>query len=115
MQKVNYNDAIKRAVATKRARIFIKVAKWCVPHYSPDMTQQRSLSEQNVCCEPIDICYIERSACLKDVNTYNDFNFHVGVEKQNGAPIYVSVGFQGRNWRMNQELEIDLLVGLLVI
>ena len=68
------NAAIKRAAATANRNIPIRVNKWVVPHYTPNITQQRIISEQIVYRAPAYLDYNKRTIFGKDVSAQKDWN-----------------------------------------
>ena len=69
LKTITANDVIHRAAATAVAISFVRGITWSVPQNTPYITQQRTLSEQNITRAPTELHYIERSAPQKDVTS----------------------------------------------
>ena len=62
----NKDDAvIDKANAIADARIKIDYIHWYVPHYTPSIQQQSTLSKQILSTTPLDLKYVERSVFIK--------------------------------------------------
>ena len=68
----NKDDAVKdKANATADARIRIDHIHWYVPHYTPSIQQQSTLSKKILSKTPTELRYVERSVFMKEVNNQN--------------------------------------------
>ena len=84
----NKDDAvIDKAGAIAEARIRIDHIHWYVPHYTPSIQQQSTLSKQILSKTPAELRYVERSVFLKEVNNQNLWNFELGSHENMNVPI----------------------------
>ena len=68
----NKDDAvIDKANGIADARIRIDHIHWYVPHYTPSIQQQSTLSKQILSKTPTELRYVERSVFMKQVNNQN--------------------------------------------
>ena len=66
---------------------------WYIPHYTPNISQQKIRLEHIVSRTATEIRYIKRSSHTKDETTENNRTSELGVENDIDVPIYVIVGF----------------------
>ena len=62
---------IDKANGIADATIKIDHIHWYVPHYTPSIQQQSTLSKQNFSKTPTELRYVERSVFMKEVNNQN--------------------------------------------
>ena len=63
------NDAAKIALA---GRVIIDYISWCVPHYTPSVSNQNLMLQHVVSKAPTELPYIKQSSSLRDVTTENN-------------------------------------------
>ena len=102
-----YEVVIDKANGIADARIKIDQIHWYVPHYTPSMTQQSILSEQNLNNKPTQLRYVERSVFMKQVNNQNLWNFELGSQETMNVPIWIIIGFQQQDRQDSQNLNND--------
>ena len=90
------NDAILRSVGVDAAKVVIKDIGWYIPHYVPSIENQQLVMDQILNKDPTELSYMERIIFRKDVNTNSNWTFELG-SSGTSTPIFVIVGFQGRN------------------
>ena len=78
---------IDKANAIGDARIKIDHIHWYVPHYTPSIQQQGTLSKQILSKTPTELRYVERSVFMKQVNNQNVWNFELGSQENMNVPI----------------------------
>ena len=94
----NKDDAvIDKANGIADARIKIDHIYWYVPHYTPSIQQQSTLSKQILSKTPSELRYVERSVFMKEVNNQNVWNFELGSHENMNVPIWIIIGFQQRD------------------
>ena len=104
----NKDDAvIDKAVGIADARIRIDHIHWYVPHYTPSIQQQSTLSKQILNKTPTELRYVERSVFMKEVNNQNLWNFELGSHENMNVPIWINIGFQQRDRQDSQNLNND--------
>ena len=112
----NKDDAaIDKADAIANARIRIDHIHWYVPHYTPSIQQQSTLSKQILSKTPTELRYVERSVFMKEVNNQNLWNFELGSHKNMNVPIWIIIGFQQRDRQDSQNLNNDTFCRLPVV
>ena len=75
----NKDDAvIDKANAIADARIYIDHIHWFIPHFTPSIQQQSTLSKQILSKITTELRYVERSVFMKEVNNQNLWNFELG-------------------------------------
>ena len=85
----NKDDAvIDKAGGIADARIRIDHIHWYVPHYTPSIHQQSTLSKQILSKTPSELRYVERSVFMKEVNNQNLWNFELGSHENMNVPIW---------------------------
>ena len=57
--------------ATNIRKVKVNSIEWYVPHYTPPIPQQATLSKQILSNLPTVLQYVERSVFIKQVNTQN--------------------------------------------
>ena len=101
----NKDDAvIDKANAIADARIRIDDIHWFVPHYTPSIQQQGTLSKQILSKTPTELRFVERSVFMKEVNNQNLWNFELGGHDKMNVPIWIFIGFQQRDRQDSQNL-----------
>ena len=70
-------------------RIKIDYNHWYVPHYTPSMSQQGTMSKQFLNKTPTELRYVERSVFKKEVNNQNLWNFELGSQENMNVPIWI--------------------------
>ena len=112
----NKDDAvIDKANATADARIRIDHIHWYVPHYTPSIQQQSTLSKQILSKTPTELRYVEGSVFMKEVNNQNVWNFEFGSQENMNVPIWIIIGFQQRDRQDSQNLNNDTFCKLPVV
>ena len=112
----NKDDAvIDKANAIADARIRIDHIHWYIPHYTPSIQQQSTLSKQILSKTPTELRYVERSVFLKEVNNQNIRNFELGSHENMNVPIWIIIGFQQRDRQDSQNLNNDTFCRLPVV
>ena len=112
----NKDDAvIDKANAVADARIRIDHIHWFVPHYTPSIQQQSTLSKQILSKTPTELRYVERSVFMKEVNNQNLWNFELGSHENMNVPIWVIICFQQRDRQDSQNLNNDTFCRLPVV
>ena len=106
---------IDKANATHDARIIIDHIHWYVPHYTPSIQQQCTLSKQILSKTPTELRYVERSVFMKEVNNQNLWNFELGSHENMNVPIWIIIGFQQRDRQDSQNLNNDTFFRLPVV
>ena len=108
-------DVIDKANATAEARNRIDHIHWYVPHYTPSIQQQSTLSKQILSKTPTELSYVERSVFMKEVNNQNVWNFELGSRENMNMPIWIIIGFQQRDRQDSQNLNNDTFCRLPVV
>ena len=112
----NKDDAvIDKAGGIADARIRIDHIHWYVPHYTPSIQQQSTLSKQILSKTPTEFIYVERSVFMKEVNNQNLWNFELGSHENMNVPIWIFIGFQQRDRQDSQNLNNDTFCRLPVV
>ena len=112
----NKDDAvIDKAKGIADARIKIDHIHWYVPHYTPSIQQQNTLSKQILSKTPTDLRYVERSVFMKEVNNQNVWIFELGSHEIMNVPIWIIIGFQQRDRQDSQNLNNDTFCRLPVV
>ena len=112
----NKDDAvIDKASDVADARIKIDHIHWYVPHYTPSIQQQSTLTKQILSKTPTELRYVERSVFKKEVNNQNVWNFELGSHENMNAPIWINIGFQQRDRQESQNLNNDTFCRLPVV
>ena len=93
------DDATNLALA---GRVIIDDIGWYVPHYIPNISNQKLMLGHVVFKTPTELSYIKRSSYMKDVTTENNWTFGLGVGDGIDIPIYVKVRFMQRD-QFNQQ------------
>ena len=88
---------MQKTVALADARLKIDHNPWYVPHYTPSIQQQSTLSKQNLIETSTEPRYKERSVFMKKVNNQNLWNLGMGSQKSMNLPLYINIGFQQRD------------------
>ena len=112
----NKDDAvIDKAGGFADARIKIDHIHWYVPHYTPSIQQQSTLSKQILSKTPTEMRYVERSVFMQEVNNQNVCNFEIGSHENMNVPISIIIGFQQRDRQDSQNLNNDTFCRLPVV
>ena len=109
------DDVIDKANAVADARIKIDHIHWYIPHYTPSIQQQSTLSKQISSKTPTELRYVERSVFMKEVNNQNVWNFELGSHENMNVPIWIIIGFQQRDRQGSQNLNNDTFCRLPVV
>ena len=83
-----------KAAGTADARIKIDHIQWYVPHYTPNLQQEKILTKQTVDKIPTELRYVERSVFMEEVNNQNLWNFEVGSQESMNVRIWIIIVFQ---------------------
>ena len=102
---VNTNDIIRDLRNFGKVRI--NANEWYVPHFTPSISQQTILFNQNENITPTELQYVERSVLMKEVNTQNLWSFEIGTHEGEDFPICVNVGSQQRERQESQNSNND--------
>ena len=101
----NKDDAvIDKSVKIAVARIKIDHYHWYVPHYTPSIQQQSTLSDEILSKTPTELRYVERSVFMKEVNNQNLRNFELNSQESMNVTIWIIIGFQLQNRQDSQNL-----------
>ena len=112
----NKDDAvIDKYGGVADARIKIDHIHWCVPHYTPSMSQQAIMSKQVLNKTPTELRYIDRSVFMKEVNNQNLWNFQLGSQENMTVPIWIVIGFQQQDRQDSQNFNNDTFCRLPVV
>ena len=112
----NKDDAvIDKANGIADARFKIDHIHWYVPHYTPSIQQQSTLSKQILSKTPTELKYVERSVFLKEINNQNVWNFELGSHENMNVPIWIIIRFQQRDRQDSQNLNNDTFCRLPVV
>ena len=112
----NKDDAvIDKVNGIADARIKNDHIHWYVPHYTPSIQQQSTLSKQISIKTPTELRYVERSVFMKEVNNQNVWNFELGSHENINVPIWIIIGFQQRDRQDSQNLNNDTFCRLPVV
>ena len=112
----NKDDAVtNKSNAIADATIKIDHIHWYVPHYTPSIQQQSTLSKQILSKTPTQLKYVERSVFLKEVNNQNLWNFELGSHENMNVPIWIIIGFEQRDRQDSQNLTDDTFCSLPVV
>ena len=106
---------IDKAGGIADARIRIDHIHWYVPHYTPSIQQQSTLSKQFLSKTPTELRYVERSVFMKQVNNQNVWNFELGSQENMNVPICIIIGFQQQDRQDSQNLINDTFCRLPVV
>ena len=101
------DNVIDKAGGIADARIRIDHINWYVPHYTPSIQQQSTLSKQILSKTPTELRYVERSVFMKEVNNQNLWNFELDSHENMNVPIWIIIGFQKRDRQESQNLNND--------
>ena len=111
LQKNSYNHVLSHPAGANDAanfalagRVIIDDIRLYVPHYTPNISNQKLMLGYNVSKIPTEFSHIKRSSYLKEVTTEKNWNFELGVGDGIDIPIYVIVRFMQRD-QFNQQLQ----------
>ena len=107
--------AMDKANGIADARIKIDHIHWYVPHYTPSIQQQNTISKQILSKTPTELRYVERSVFMTEVNNQNVWNFELGSHENMNVPIWIIIGFQQRDRQDSQNLNNDTFCRLPVV
>ena len=112
----NKDDAVTdKAGGIADARIRIDHIHWYVPHYTPSIQKQSTLSKQILSKTATELRYVERSVFMKEVNNQNIWNFELGSHENMNVPIWIIIAFQQRDRQDSQNLNNDTFCRLPVV
>ena len=69
------NDAILRGNTVGATKVVVKDISWSIPHYVPNLENQKLVMDQILNKDPTELHYIERVVFRKDVNTNSNWTF----------------------------------------
>ena len=92
-------DAENLALA---GRDIINDLSWYIPHYTPSISNQKSMLENIISKSATELSYNKRSFYMQDVNTKNIWSFELGAGDGIDVPIYIVVRVMQRN-QFNQQ------------
>ena len=75
---------------------------WYVPHYTPNISNQKLMLGHIASKAATELSYVKRSSYKKDVTSENNWTIELGAEDGVDIPIYVIVGFMQRD-QFNQQ------------
>ena len=114
--KRNKDEAVLDKVGgVADARIIIDHIHWNVPHYTPFIQQQSTISEQISSKTTIELRYVERSVFMKEVNNQNLWKFELGSQENMNVPIWIIIGFREQDRQDSQNLNIDTFCRLPIV
>ena len=93
------NNAQNLALA---GRVIIEDLSLYVPHYTPNISNEKLLLEHIISRAATELSFIKRSSYMKVVTNENNWTFALGVGDGIDIPIYVTVGFIQRD-QFNQQ------------
>ena len=108
LQRNSDNHILSHSAGTKAENVAltgivtIDDISWYVPHYTPNISNQKLMLGHIVCKAPTELSYIKRSSYMNDVTTENTWTCELGVGDGINQPIYVMVGFMQRD-QFNQQ------------
>ena len=114
LTRSKHEAVIDKVAGIADARNKIDHIHWYVPHYTPSMSQQGTMSKQILNKTPTDIRYSERSVFMKEVNNQKLWNFELGSQKNMNVPIWIFIGFQPQYRQDNQNLNNDTFLGYIL-
>ena len=82
-----------------------------MPHYTPSVPQQATLSKQILSKRPTQLQHVERPVFMKKVNTQNLWTFELGIQEGIYVPIFIIISFQQRDTQDSQNLNNDSFYG----
>ena len=91
------------------ARKFSCDITWHFPHWTPRVSQQKLLSEQNVSRSATELVYIRRSVHHKVVSTKSKLTFELRAVKELDVPFFSLVRFMLRQQFLQKTHENDRL------
>ena len=97
------------------ARIKIDNIHWYIPHYTPSIQHQSTLSKQILSKTRTELRFVERSVFLKEVKNQNLWNFELGIQENINVPIWIIIGFQQQDIQDSQNLNNDTFCRLPVV
>ena len=103
----NANVVLNQADATLIGKVRIIANECYVPHFTPSISQQTILFNQNENITPTELHYVERSVLMKEVITQNLWSFEIGTHEGVTFPICINVGFQQRERQESQNRNND--------
>ena len=104
----NKDDAVvDKFAGTADARIQIDHIHWYVPHYTPSIQQQSTLSNQILSKIPTELRYVEWSVFMKEVINQNLWSFELVSHESTNVSVWIINGFQQRDRKDSQSLNID--------
>ena len=104
----NSDEAVlNKGNAINNAKIKINSIDWCVPNYTPSLSQEKILMGQIVKKMPTELWYIEMSVFMKEVNTKNLWTFELRTQEGINVPLWIFVGFQQSDRQQDQNLNKD--------
>ena len=83
LTRKKHEGVIDKAAGTADARNKIDHIHWYIPHFTPSIQQQGTLSNQTLGKIP----YFEYSAFMKEVNNQNLWNFELGNQENMKVPV----------------------------
>ena len=93
--------------ATNIDNIKINSIEWYIPHYTPSIPQQATLSKQILGKPPTKLKYVERSVLLKEINAQFLWFFDSRTQERINISIWIVESFQQRGRQYNQNLNND--------
>ena len=96
LKRNKINDPIMKGNGVDAAKIVIKDIGWHIPHFTPSLENQQTMTYQLLNKNPTELYYMERIIFRKDVNTNKNWTFDLGNSGKS-TPTFLIVGFQARN------------------
>ena len=88
------------------ARIIIDDISLYVPHYTPNISNQKFILGPIVSKTPTELSFNKQSSYMKDVTTENNWTFELAVGDGIDLPVYVVLRFMQRD-QFNQQHQIN--------
>ena len=104
LTRIKDEAVIDKVAGIAEDRIKIDHIHWYVPHYTPSIQQQSTLSKQILSRTPTELRYVDRSVFTKEVKNQNLSNLELGSHENMNVPIWIIIGFQQRDRQDSQNL-----------
>ena len=108
------NAVLNKVAAPNIGKVKINSLDWYIPHYSPNLKENKKLMLQIKKNTPTLLHYPERSVFMKEVKTQNLWTFELGTQEGVKVPIWIFVAFQQNDRQNDQDLNNDTFHGPLV-
>ena len=101
------NSVLIEENAINTGKIEISAFDWCVPQYTPSISNQVILSNQILSKTSTELQYVEISDFKEEVNTQKLWTFELGTQERLNVPLWIIVGFQQRDGQDSQKRNND--------